>query len=115
MPPGSVGIGLSFCLSERAEVWLLFLRGDVVTFLGLSHFPRVLHLSGELLQFLYQTLVGDTECLHLVSAIVYSFQCSGRRSAICVALLVLHSQGIGVAPARVPSGYHQSLRDQFYL
>ena len=37
-----------------------------MAFLGLSQFPRVLHLPGELLKFLYQALVGETKCLHLV-------------------------------------------------
>ena len=74
-----------------------------MTFLSLSHFPRVLHLSGELLQFPYQALVGETECLHLVCVIVYSFQCAYRRSAIYVASLVLHSWGVGMASACVPS------------
>ena len=73
-----------------------------MAFLGLSHFLRVLHLSGELLQFPYQALVGETECLHLICVIVYSLQCACRRSAIYVALLVLHSWGVGVAPACVP-------------
>ena len=47
-------------------MWLLFLRGGVMAFLGLSRFPRALHLPGELLQLPYQVLVGETECLHLV-------------------------------------------------
>ena len=74
-----------------------------MAFLGLSHFLQALHMSGELLYFPYQVLVGETECLHLVCVIMYSFQCAYRRSAIYVALLVLHSWGIGVAPACVPS------------
>ena len=96
-------------------MWFLVLRGDIVAFLGLSHFLRAFHLSGELFQFPYQALVGKTECLHLVCVVVYSFRCTCRRSAIYVALLVLHSWGIGVALACVPSGYHQVLRDQLYL
>ena len=74
-----------------------------MVFLGMSHFLRALHLSCELLQFPYQELVGETECLHLTCIIVYSFQCAYKRSAIYVALLVLHSWGIGAAPACVPS------------
>ena len=62
-----------------------------MAFLGLSYFLRVLHMSGKLLQFPHEELVGETECLHLVCVIVYSFQCAYRRSAIYVALLVLHS------------------------
>ena len=65
-----------------------------MAFLGLSHFLQALHLFGELLQFPYQTLVGETECLHLVCVIVYSFQCACKRSAIYVALLVLHLGGL---------------------
>ena len=84
-------------------MWLFFMRGDIVAFLVLSHFLRPLHLSGKLLQFPYQALVGETECLHLVCVTVYSFQCACRRSAIYVALLILHSWGVGVAPAFVPS------------
>ena len=74
-----------------------------MAFLGVSHFLRALHMSGELLYFHYQALVGETECLHLVCVIVYSFQCACRRLAIYVALLVLHSWGNGMAPACVPS------------
>ena len=74
-----------------------------MAFLGLSHFLRALHLSGELLQFPYQALVGETECLYLVCVIMYSFQCTCRRSAIYVALLALHSWGVGVAPVCVSS------------
>ena len=33
----------------------------------LSFFLRLLHLSGEFLQVSQQTLVGETECLHLIS------------------------------------------------
>ena len=74
-----------------------------MAFLGLSYFLRPLHLPGELLEFPYQALVGETECLHLVCVIAYSFQRACRRSAIYVALLVLHPWGIGAAPACVPS------------
>ena len=63
-------------------MWLLSLRGGVMAFLGLSYFLRALHLPGELLYFPYQALVGETECLHFVCVIVYSFQRACRRSAI---------------------------------
>ena len=84
-------------------MWLFFLRGGIVAFLGLSHFLRALHLSGELLQFPYQALVGETECLHLVCVVVYSFQCACRRSAIYVVLLVLYPLRIGLTPASILS------------
>ena len=46
---------------------LLFLWGNVVlASWGLSRLLRALHLSGELLQLSQQTLVGETEHLHLV-------------------------------------------------
>ena len=45
---------------------LLFLRGGVMDFMGLSRFPRALHLPGELFYFLHQALVGETKCLHLI-------------------------------------------------
>ena len=62
---------------------LLSLRGGVMAFLGLSYLLRVLHLPGELLHFLYQALVGESECLHLVCVILYSsFQRACRRLAI---------------------------------
>ena len=54
-------------------MWLFFLRGGIVAFLGLSHFLQALHLSSESLEFPYQALVGETKCLHLVCVIVYSF------------------------------------------
>ena len=74
-----------------------------MAFLGLSYFLQVLHLSSKLLQFPHQALVGETECLHLVCVIVYSFQCACKRSAIYIALPVLHSWGVGIAPACIPS------------
>ena len=49
VPPGSTGFCFYSCLSERAEVLLLSLRGGVMAFLGLLHFLRALHLPGELL------------------------------------------------------------------
>ena len=84
-------------------MWLFLQRGGIAAFLGLLYFLRALHLSGKLLQFPHQALVGETECLYLVYVIVYRFQCAYRRSAIYVALLVLHSWGIDVAPACIPS------------
>ena len=53
---------------------LLFLLGYGVTaFSGLSYLLGVLHFPGELLQLSQQTLVGETECLHLVGIGVYGF------------------------------------------
>ena len=47
---------------------LLFFLGDgVLAFSGLSRLLGVLHFLDELFQLLQQTLVGETECLHLVS------------------------------------------------
>ena len=71
--------------------------------LGLSHFMRALHLSGELLQFPYQALIGETKCLHLVCVVVYSLQYARRRLAIYVVLLVLHPLQISLTPAGIPS------------
>ena len=46
---------------------LLFLLGNgVLAFSGLSRLLRALHLPGELLQLSQQTLVGETERLHLI-------------------------------------------------
>ena len=53
---------------------LMFFLGDGATaFSGLSYLLGMLHLSGELLQLSQQTLVGETECLHLASIGVYGF------------------------------------------
>ena len=94
---------------------LFFLGNGVLAFSGLSRLLGALHFPGELLQLSQQTLVGETESLHLVGIGVQSFYCASGRSAIYVALLILHPWGIDVAPACVLSRYHQSLRDQLYL
>ena len=53
---------------------LLFFLGDGATaFSGLPYLLRMLHFSGELLQLSQQTLVGETECLHLAGINVYGF------------------------------------------
>ena len=54
---------------------------DIVAFLGLSRLLGALHLSGELFQLFQQTLVGETECLHLIDAVMHGFQSALRRSA----------------------------------
>ena len=83
---------------------MLFSSGNsVFTFLGLLRLLRALYMPGELFQLSQQTLVGETEHLHLIRIGLYCFQRASGRSAIYVALLVLHPWGIGVAPACVPS------------
>ena len=52
---------------------LFFLGNGATSFSSLSYLLGVLHLSGELLQLSQQTLVGETECLHLVGIGVYGF------------------------------------------
>ena len=73
MLPILASLSLSICFSRRVEVLLFFLGDGVLAFLGLSHLLRVLHLPGELLQLSRQTLVGETECLHLVGIGMQSF------------------------------------------
>ena len=71
--PSSVGFSYSISFSRRVEVLLFFLGNGATTFSGMSYFLGVLHLSGELLQLSQQTVVGETECLHLVGISVYGF------------------------------------------
>ena len=52
---------------------LFFLGNGIEAFSGLSGLLWVLHLSGELLQLSQQTLVGETEHLHLIGIGVYGF------------------------------------------
>ena len=52
---------------------MFFLRNSAMAFLGMSYLLGLLHLSGELLQLSHQTLIGETECLHLVGIGVYGF------------------------------------------
>ena len=53
---------------------LLFFLGDgATTFSSPSYLLGMLHLSGELLQLSHQTLVCETECLHLAGISVYGF------------------------------------------
>ena len=53
---------------------LLFISGDgVLAFLSMSHLLRVLNFPVELLQLSQQTLVDETEFLHLVGIGVQSF------------------------------------------
>ena len=113
--PSFASFSLSICSSRRVEVLLLFLGEGVWAFSGLSCLLGTLHLSGELFQLSQQTLVSEAERLHLILIGMYSFWCTCGRSAIYVALLVLHPWRIDVAPACVPSEYHQSLRYRFYL
>ena len=67
----------------------------------LLFFLRSLHLSSELFKVSQQTLVGETEYLHLVSIDLQSFKSVSWWSAIQVALLVLRPKGVGVTPAHV--------------
>ena len=48
---------------------LFFLGNGVYAFLGLSRLLGALYLPGELLQLSQQTLVGETELLHLVGIV----------------------------------------------
>ena len=52
---------------------LFFLGNGVFAFLGLSRLLAALHLPSELLQLSQQTLVGETERLHLIGIGVQSF------------------------------------------
>ena len=83
---------------------MLFFSGDsVLAFSGLSHLLGALYLPGELLQFSQQVLVGETECFHLIRIGLYCFQRTFGRSAVYIALIVLHPWGIGMASACVLS------------
>ena len=113
--PSLASFSFSICFLRKVEVLLLFLGEGLWAFSGLSCLLGAFHLPSELFQLSQQTLVGEAERLHLICISLYSFWCTFERSAIYVALLVLHPLGIGVAPACVPSGYHQSLRDQLSL
>ena len=101
--------------SRWVEVLLLFLGEGVWAFSGLSCLLGALQLPSELFQLPQQTFVSEAKRLHLIRVGLLSFWCTCRRSVIYIALLVLHPWRIDVAPACVPCGYHQSLRDQFYL
>ena len=64
MLPSLASFSLSICFSRRVEV---LLGNGVLAFSGLSRLLGALYLPGELLQLSQQTLVGETEHLHLVS------------------------------------------------
>ena len=49
---------------------LFFLDNGVLAFSGMSRLLGALYLPSELLQLSQQTLVGETECLHLVGIVV---------------------------------------------
>ena len=51
---------------SRIEVLLFFLGNGVLAFLSLSRLLGALYLPDELLQLSQQTLVGETERLHLI-------------------------------------------------
>ena len=67
MFPGLASFSFSICFSRRVEVLLFFLGNGVSAFSGLSCLLRALYFPGELLQLSQQTLVGETERLHLVN------------------------------------------------
>ena len=73
MLPNLASLSLSICFSRRVEVLLFFSGDGVLAFLGLSRLLRVLNFPGELLQLSQQTLVDETEFLHLVGIGVQSF------------------------------------------
>ena len=73
MLPSLASFSFSICFSRRAGVLLFFLGNGVLAFSSLSRLLGALHLSGELLQLSQQTLVGETERLHLISIGVQSF------------------------------------------
>ena len=64
--PGLASFSFSICFSRRVEVLLFFLGNGVLAFSGLSRLLGADYLHGELLQLSQQTLVGETERLHLV-------------------------------------------------
>ena len=87
--PNLASLSFSICFLRRVEV--LFSSGNsVLAFPGMSHLLRALYLPSELLQFSQQALISETERLHLIRISLYSFWCTSGRSAIYVALLVLH-------------------------
>ena len=57
---------LLFLVHSRVEVLFFFLGNGVLAFSGLSRLLGVLHLPGKLLQLYQETLVDETERLHLV-------------------------------------------------
>ena len=73
MLPSLASLSLSIYFSRKVKVMLFFLGDGVLAFSGLSHLLGVLHFPGELLQLSQQTLVCETECLHLVSIGVQRF------------------------------------------
>ena len=92
---------------------LLLLWNGIAAFMDLLCLLWALHLSGEFCQLPYQTLIDETECLHLIVGGVRSSESVSRSSAVNVVLLVLRPRGVGVTPTHVSSRYHQSLRNQF--
>ena len=73
MLPGLASFSFSICFSKRVEVLLFFWGNGVLVFSSLSRLLGALHLPGELLKLSQQTLVGETERLHLVGIGVQSF------------------------------------------
>ena len=77
-----------------------------MAFLSLSRLPWSLHLSGQLFYFFYQTLIDEAERFHFIRVGLHCSQCV-RRPVVYVVWRILHPWQIGVAPACVPSRYHQ--------
>ena len=63
----------SIYFSRRVKVLLFFLGNGVLAFSGLSRLLGALRFPGEFLQLSQQTLVSETECLHLIGIGVQSF------------------------------------------
>ena len=66
MLPSLDSFYFSIYFSRRVEAFLFFLGNGVLAFSGLSRLLGALYLSGELFQLFQQTLVGETNRLHLV-------------------------------------------------
>ena len=92
---------------------LLLLWYGIAAFMGLLFIMWSLHMSGEFRQLPQQTLINETEGLHLVSSCVKSSGNVSWLPTVNVVILVLLPRGVGVTPAHVSSRYHQLLRNQF--
>ena len=106
VPPGLTRFRLCFGISGNTIAVSSFVWRNIVTFLSLTLFSGVLYLSGELFYLLYQALVDEAECFHFVCIGLDRF-CWPWWPAVCISWWIWHPCRIGVAPARVPSRYHQ--------
>ena len=112
MLPGLAIFSSSSNVSGGAEVLLFIPWNGVAAFTGLLCLLWALPLSDEFRQLPYQTLIDETECLHLVTSDMKSSESIPWLSAINIVLLVLHPRRVGLTPTYVSSRYHQSLRNQ---